>query len=93
MVVPHLMDVIPWAFLLGVPGGASSNGLNSKNLGDVIPRRSRGGASCKDVILRRPRGDASLLGRNSIVWWWCLIVCIRIVKSKSPKWFGYIMCG
>jgi len=33
MVVPHLMDVIPWAFLLGVPGGASSNGLNSRNLG------------------------------------------------------------
>jgi len=60
---------------------------------DVIPRRSRGGASCKDVILRRPRGNASLLGRNSTVWWWCLIVCIRIVKSKSLKWFGYIMCG
>jgi len=52
---------------------------------DVIPRRCRGGASCKDVIPRRPRGDASLLGRNSIVWWWCLIVCIRIVKFKSDE--------
>jgi len=41
MVVPHLMDVIPWAFLLGVPGGASSNGLNSMNLGV----RVHGGAS------------------------------------------------
>jgi len=35
---------------------------------DVIPWRSRGGTSCKDVIPRRPRGDASLLGRNSTVW-------------------------
>ena len=60
---------------------------------DVIPRRSRGDASCKDVIPRRPRGDASLLGSSSTVWWWCLIICIRIVKSKSLKWFGYIMCG
>jgi len=32
---------------------------------DVIPRQPRGGVSCKGVILRRPRGDASLLGRNS----------------------------
>jgi len=32
---------------------------------DVIPRRPRGGASCKGVIPRRPRGDAALLGRNS----------------------------
>jgi len=36
---------------------------------DVIPRRSRGGASCKDVISRRPRGDTSLLGHNSTVSW------------------------
>ena len=34
---------------------------------DVIPRRPRGGASCKGVIPRRPRGDASLLGHNSTV--------------------------
>ena len=47
---------------------------------DVIPRRPRGGASCMDIIPRRPRGGASLLGRNSTVLWWCLIVCIRIVK-------------
>ena len=46
---------------------------------DVIPRRPRGGASCKGVIPRRPRGDASLLGHNSTVSWWCLIVRIRIV--------------
>jgi len=35
------MDVIPWAFLLGVPGGASSNGLNYRNHGI----RVHGGAS------------------------------------------------
>jgi len=46
-----------------------------------------------DIIPWRPRGGASLLGRNSTVLWWCLIVRIRIVKSKSLKWFGYIMCG
>jgi len=60
---------------------------------DVIPRRPCGGASCKDVIPRRPRGDASLLGCNSTILWWCLIVRIQIVKSKSLKWFGYSMCG
>ena len=48
---------------------------------DVISRRPRGGASCKGVIPQRPRGGASLLGRNSIVSWWCLIERIRIVKS------------
>jgi len=46
------------------------------------------GASCKGVILRRPRGDASLLGHNSTVLWWCLILRIRIVKSWGLKWFG-----
>ncbi|QCD79842.1 hypothetical protein DEO72_LG2g161 [Vigna unguiculata] len=66
MVVPQHKDVIPRGIVV-VPQGQ-----------DVISRRSRGGASCKDVIPRRPRGDASLLGRNSTVWWWCLIVCIRI---------------
>ena len=50
---------------------------------DVIPRRPRGGASDKSVISRRPRGDASLLGLNSTVLWWCLIMRIRIVKSCS----------
>jgi len=30
--VPHLLDVIPWTFLKGVPGGASPIGLNSMNL-------------------------------------------------------------
>jgi len=55
---------------------------------DVIPRRPRGSASCKDVIPQRPRGGASLLGRNSTVSWWCLILRIRIVKSRSLKWFG-----
>jgi len=34
-------DVIPWTFLLGVIGGASSNGLNSMNRGV----RVHGGAS------------------------------------------------
>jgi len=55
---------------------------------DVIPRRPRDGASCKDVIPRRPRGGASLLGVNSTISWWCLIFRIRIVKSRSVKWFG-----
>jgi len=41
MVVPQLMDVIPWTFLLGVPSGASSNGLNFMNL----EMRVHGGAS------------------------------------------------
>ncbi|QCD78103.1 hypothetical protein DEO72_LG1g1732 [Vigna unguiculata] len=68
-----------------VIGGASSIGLNSMNLVDVISRRPRGGASCKGVIPRRPRGDASLLGHNFIVSWWCLILCIRIVKSWGLK--------
>jgi len=69
MVVPQRHDVILREYVV-VPQGQ-----------DVIPRRPRGDASCKDVIPRRPRGDASLLGRNSTVWWWYLIVCIRIVKS------------
>jgi len=55
---------------------------------DVIPRRPRGGASCKGVIPRRPRGDASLLGHNSTISWWCLILRIWIVKSWGLKWFG-----
>jgi len=54
----------------------------------VIPRRPHCGASCKGVIPRMPHGDASLLGGNSTTWWWCLILCIRIVKSWSLKWFG-----
>ena len=54
---------------------------------DVIPWRPRGGASCKGVILRRPRGDASLLGHNSTATWWCLIERIRIVKSCCFIWF------
>ncbi|QCD89911.1 hypothetical protein DEO72_LG4g863 [Vigna unguiculata] len=65
MVAPHPSDVIPWTLLMGVPGGALTIGLNSMDLVDVIPRRPRGGASCKGVIPRRPRGDAALLGRNS----------------------------
>ena len=60
---------------------------------DVIPRRPRGGASCKGVIPRRPRGDTLLLGLNSIVLWWCLIMHIRIVKSCSFEGVWYIMCG
>jgi len=55
---------------------------------DVIPRRPRGGASCKDVISQRPRGDASPLGHNSTVSWWCLIMRIQIVWSWSLRWFG-----
>ena len=47
----------------------------------VIPRRPRGGASCKSIIPRRPRGDASFLEHNSTATWWCLIMSIRIVKS------------
>ena len=39
--VPHLLDVIPWTFLMGVPGGAPSIGLNSMDL--VV--RVHGGAS------------------------------------------------
>ena len=33
VVVPHHMDVILWALLGGVHGGASNIGLNSMNLG------------------------------------------------------------
>jgi len=55
---------------------------------DAIPQRPRGGASCTDVIPRRPRGGASLLGHNSMVSWWCLVVRIRMVKSKSLNCFG-----
>ena len=54
---------------------------------DIIPRRPRGGASCKGVIPRRPRGDASLLGHNSTVTWWCLDIRIWIVKSWSLIYF------
>jgi len=32
MVVPHLMDVIPWTLLGGDHGGASAIGLNLMNL-------------------------------------------------------------
>jgi len=55
---------------------------------DVIPRRPRGGASCKGIIPRRPRGDASLLGHNSTATWWCLIKLIWIVKSWCFIWLG-----
>jgi len=41
MVVPHLMEVIPWALLGGFHGGTSSIRLNSTNL-EV---RVHGGAS------------------------------------------------
>jgi len=41
MVVPHLLDVIPWTLLMRVPGGALPIGLNSMNL--VV--RVHGGAS------------------------------------------------
>jgi len=37
MVAPHLLDVIPWTFLMGVPGGASPIGLNSMNLVVRVP--------------------------------------------------------
>jgi len=63
---------------------------------DVIPRRPRGGASCKGVIPRRPRGDASLLGHNSTILWWCLIIRIRMSSIGvlnglvSPVWFSII---
>jgi len=36
-VTPHRLDVIPWALLRGVPGGASTEGRNSMG--------GRGGAS------------------------------------------------
>ena len=78
--VPHLLDLIPWTSwweFMVVPQHK-----------DVIPRKYRGGSSCKGVISRRPRGDASLLGRNSTTWWWCVILRIQIVKSWSLKWFG-----
>jgi len=52
---------------------------------DVIPRRPRGGASCKGVISRRPRGDASLLGHNSTKR-------IRIVKSWCFYMVWYLIC-
>jgi len=32
VVVPHHMDIIPWALLRGVHGGASTIGPNSMNL-------------------------------------------------------------
>jgi len=32
VVVPHVMDIIPWALLGGVHGGASTIGPNSLNL-------------------------------------------------------------
>jgi len=41
VVVPHLMDVIPWVLIGRVYGGSSSIGLNSMNL-EV---RVHGGAS------------------------------------------------
>jgi len=41
VVVPHHMDIIPWALLGGVHGGASTIGRNSMNL-EV---RVHGGAS------------------------------------------------
>ena len=90
---PHLLDVIPRTLLRGVPGGASTKGRNSTGVvvvpqgQGVIPRRPRGGASCKGIIPRRPRGDASFLGHNSIVTWWCLIKRIRIVNSWSLIYF------
>ena len=90
---PHLLDVIPWTLLRGVPGGASTKGHISRGVvvvpqgQDVIPQRPHGGASCKGVIPRKPRGDAKLLGRNSTVSWWCLIERIQIVKSWCLIWF------
>jgi len=36
-VAPHLLDVVPWTPLKGVPGGASTKGRNSTG--------GRGGAS------------------------------------------------
>ena len=74
--VPRQKDVIPRGVVV-MPQGQ-----------DIIPRRPRGGASCKDVIPRRPRGDVSLLGHNSTVAWWCLIMRIWIVKYWGLKWFG-----
>jgi len=77
-VVPHLLDVIPWTLLRGVPRGATTKGRNSMGVvvvpegQGVIPRRPHGGASYKGIIPRRPRGDASLLGHNSTAMWWCL---------------------
>ena len=59
---------------------------------DIIPRRPCGGTSCKGIILRRPHGDASLLGRNSTVSWWCLIECIQIVKFWCLIWFWCLVC-
>jgi len=59
---------------------------------DVIPRRPRGGASCKGVISQRPRGDVSLLGHNSTASWWCLIKRIRIVKSWCFYIVWYLIC-
>jgi len=41
VVVPHIMDVISWTLLRGVPGGASAIGPNSMNL----KVRVHGGAS------------------------------------------------
>jgi len=60
---------------------------------DVIPRRPRDGASCKGIILRRPRGDTSLPGRNSTISWWCVIERIRIVKFWCLIWFWGLTYG
>jgi len=55
-VAPHRLDVISWIPLKGVPGCASVNGRNSTGVvvmpqgQGVIPRRPRGGASCKGLI-------------------------------------------
>jgi len=53
MVVPHLMDVIPWTLLGRVHGGASSIGLNPTNL-EV---RVHGGA------------DTTGRNSTKIMWW------------------------
>ena len=74
--VPRQKDVIPQGVVV-VPQGQ-----------DVIPRRPRGGASGKGVISRRSRDDASLLGLNSTILWWCLIMRIWIVRSYSFEGFG-----
>jgi len=55
--------------------------------------KARGGVSCKGIIPRRPRGDASLLGRNSTVSWWCLNERIQIVKFWCLIWFWCLIYG
>jgi len=68
--VPPLMDIIPWTFLVKVPGGALSNGRNSMNLWV----RVHGGASTSGRNSTRVRGGASRPGRNSTkASWWCLM--------------------